>query len=453
MSKIGAPRITVIGTGYVGLVSGTCFAEVGFNVTCMDKDAAKIEALRDRNIMPIYEPGLEEMVQRNVAAGRLQLSTDLADCVPDADVVFIAVGTPQDEDGSADLQYVMAAARDIAAHVQGYTVVVDKSTVPVGTGAQVRAVIAEANPKADVDVVSNPEFLREGAAIDDFMHPDRIVVGCSSVRSLAVMRALYKPFTDKQAALLETDVASAEMIKYASNAFLAVKITFINEMAALCEKVGADVRAVADGMGLDKRIGRAFLNPGPGYGGSCFPKDIKAILHTSVVQQAPLQLVEATMQANEKTKARMAQRITQAFGGSVKGKTIGVWGVAFKANTDDMRDAPALTILPALMAAGANIVAHDPEAATNAAKLLPKVTFVAQPEDVLVAQPDGLVVLTEWAQYTQADVKWLAQALGGKPLVDLRNCLNEKACLQAGLQYTGVGFNSAKAGSKLAAVA
>lgn len=430
-------NITMIGTGYVGLVSGTCFAEMGMNVTCVDIDAEKIRLLKEEAQIPIYEPGLKELVAQNVAAGKLDFTTNLADSVPTADAVFIAVGTPQDEDGSADMKYVLAAAEQIAAHLQGYTVIVNKSTVPVGTAKRVEEVIASANPQADFDVVSNPEFLREGDAIKDFMETDRVVVGVPNARSQALMEQLYTPQTSQGVALLVTDPASSELIKYAANAFLATKITFINEIAQLCQKVGANVQDVSKGMGLDTRIGARFLQPGPGYGGSCFPKDTHALAKIGQDNGQPMTLVEQTIAANQHIKEAMASQVISAMGG-VAGKTIAVWGLAFKANTDDMRDGPALTILPLLHAAGAKVVAYDPEAMENAKRLMPQLEYAASAE-AAVAGADALVLLTEWEVFTQADLTQLKEALAVPQVIDLRNVYSPSKMAEMGFAYTSIG--------------
>jgi UDPglucose 6-dehydrogenase len=407
MQNVPLPHaITVIGTGYVGLVSGTCFAEWGYHVTCVDIDQGKIDRL-NQGIIPIYEPGLEELVKRNAAAGRLDFVTELAQAVPAADVVFIAVGTPQDEDGSADLKYVEQAARDIAPHLAGYTVVVNKSTVPVGTGARVEAIIREVNPKADFDVASNPEFLREGEAVGDFLNPDRVVVGVESPRAGEVMRALYKSVTDRTIPLIVTNRASSELIKYAANAFLATKITFINELVPLCDVAGADIIEVGRGMGLDARIAPKFLQPGPGYGGSCFPKDTQALVKTARDHGIHLSLVEETVAANARVKQAMTARIAKALGGEVAGKTVAALGLAFKANTDDMRDASSLTILPELMKRGAKVRAFDPQAAGAAQRLMPGLDYVADVWEAL-AGADAAVILTEWAEFRALDLARLA---------------------------------------------
>jgi UDPglucose 6-dehydrogenase len=431
-------NLTMIGTGYVGLVSGTCFAEKGFIVTCVDLDTPKFNALREQGIIPIHEPGLAELVAKNVAAGRLKFTTDYAEAIPNADAVFIAVGTPQDEDGSADLSHVEAAARQIAPHLQGYTLVVNKSTVPVGTGARVEKLLRDTNPSADVDVASNPEFLREGEAIDDFMEPDRIVAGVESVKAKEFMEALYKPFIDEGYPIFITNRASSELIKYAANAFLATKITFINEMIELCEKVGADVLAVSKGMGMDARIAPRFLQPGPGYGGSCFPKDTNALAKTARDHGVTLKLVEETILTNEAIKRRMIGKIEAALGGSVKGKTIGVLGLAFKANTDDMRDASALTILPALAEKGASVQAYDPAAMERAQQLMPQITYKNNAMDALHSA-DVMVILTEWPEFRTLDLAKVKGAMKGNTMIDLRNIQDAMAAQQVGLTYVGLG--------------
>ena len=437
------PRnLTMIGTGYVGLVSGTCFAEMGFNVTCVDVDKKKIDNLKNKGVIPIYEPGLEEMVRHNIAAGRLHFTTNLADTVPTADAVFIAVGTPQDEDGSADLKYVEAAARDIAKHLKQYTVIVNKSTVPVGTGAKVEAIVRKANPKAQFDVVSNPEFLREGEAVGDFLNPDRVVVGVESERAAEFLAALYKPLTDKGAFLHVTNRASSELIKYASNAFLATKITFINELISLCDKVGADIMSISKGMGMDARIAPRFLQAGPGYGGSCFPKDTNALAKTARDYKVKLQLVETTIKANQAIKEQMAERISKAMGGKVKGKTIAVLGLAFKANTDDMRDASSLTIIPSLIKGGAIVKAYDPQAAEQAQRLMPakkgKLDYTADAWSALKGA-DAVVILTEWADFRSLDLAKLKKTLKSPLLIDLRNMLEPATVRGSGFTYVPLG--------------
>jgi len=433
----------MIGTGYVGLVSGTCFADMGFNVTCVDIDAEKIRKLEEENIIPIHEPGLAELVAKNVAAKRLHFTTNLATCVPNSDAVFIAVGTPQDEDGSADMQYVLAAAKQVAAHLQGYTAIVNKSTVPVGTAQEVHNVIQTANNSAKFDVISNPEFLREGNAIEDFMNPDRVVVGLKSEAAHAMMTKLYTPLTNKGFPLIITDPTSSELIKYAANAFLAMKITFVNELAALCDVVGADIQQVAGGIGSDARIGEKFLQPGPGYGGSCFPKDTNAIAKIGRDALVPLSLIENTIEANKRIKKSMVERIERAVGDDLKGKTVGVLGLAFKANTDDMRDAPALTILPDLAAAGAIIQAYDPEAMQEATRLLPQITLTTSAEEA-AQSADILVILTEWPEFADLNYKELATTMRGQHILDLRNLLNPEDINAAGLTYTRLGQSHAK---------
>lgn len=427
----------MIGTGYVGLVSGTCFAEMGFNVTCVDVDQTKIDNLKNDGIIPIYEPGLEEMVRRNAKAGRLHFTTDLASVVPDSDAIFIAVGTPQDEDGSADLQYVKAAAEQLAKHLKGYTVIVNKSTVPVGTGQLVEDAIRATNPTADFDVTSNPEFLREGEAVGDFMHPDRVVVGVESERARAMMASIYKPQMDQGVTLHVTNRASSELIKYAANAFLATKITFINELISLCDKVGADILSVSRGMGLDSRIAPRFLQPGPGYGGSCFPKDTNALAKTARDHGVQLNLVEETIRTNQNIKEQMADRIAANLGG-VSGKTIAVLGLAFKANTDDMRDASSLTILPRLQSMGAKIVAFDPAAMPRAKQLMPTLTYVNSTEEALNGA-DSAVILTEWVDFRNLNLGSLKTTLSESKLVDLRNLFTMEEAKAAGLHYFPLG--------------
>jgi UDPglucose 6-dehydrogenase len=434
------PRITVIGTGYVGLVSGTCFAEMGMDVTCVDIDAEKIRQLTEKSIIPIYEPGLEDMVKRNQNAGRLHFTTDLSTCVPNSDAVFIAVGTPQDEDGSADMQYVLQAAEDISKYLSGYTVIVNKSTVPVGTGVRVEKRIEETNSAAEFDVCSNPEFLREGAALGDFMKPDRIVVGCPNEKAAHIMKAIYKPQTDAGYTLLITNRESSELIKYAANAFLATKITFINEIAALCEKVGANVMSVSEGIGLDTRIGNKFLQPGPGYGGSCFPKDTNALAFQGQEFGAPQTIVEKTIEANENIKKRLTHKIQTALNGSVQGKKIAILGLAFKANTDDMRDAPALTILPELEKMGAQLLAYDPEAHEQAEWRLPNLNLVNSKEEALEGS-DVAVILTEWDEFKTMDVVKVASSTSTNSIVDLRNLFEPSAMAQKGVNYYSIGRN------------
>ncbi len=432
-------NVTMIGTGYVGLVSGACFAEFGAHVTCVDVDAKKIDALNAGGI-PIYEPGLDTLVAKNVAERRLSFTTDLGPAVAHADLVFIAVGTPSRRgDGYADLSYVYEAARQIAAHLTGYTVVVDKSTVPVGTARNVERIIREENPQADFDVASNPEFLREGAAIGDFMRPDRVVIGVESDRAERLLRELYRPLNLIEAPIMATGLESAELIKYASNAFLATKISFINEMSMLCEAVGADVHAVSKGMGLDGRIGRKFLHPGPGYGGSCFPKDTQALVRIAQEAGVSSRIVEATIEVNAAQKARMTKKIREALGGSEAGKTIGFLGLTFKPETDDMRDSPALSIIPALMEKGAKVRAHDPQGMEEAQHLLPGgVEYCDEMEKVWI-DADAVVLLTEWNCYRGLNLAAVAEAMAGTAFVDLRNVYEPDVVEAVGLVYSSVG--------------
>ena len=432
-------NVTIIGAGYVGLVSGCCFAEFGATVTCIDLEESRVVALKDGRI-PIYEPGLDQLLAANTAAGRLNFTTDLSSAVPTAELVFLAVGTPTRRgDGHADLSYVYAAASDVAKHLQGYTVIVDKSTVPVGTARQVKRIIAEANPEADFDVASNPEFLREGAAISDFMRPDRVVIGADSSRAVALLRQLYRPLNLIEAPIMVTDLESAELIKYASNAFLATKISFINEMSMLCEKVGADVHAVAKGMGLDGRIGKKFLHPGPGFGGSCFPKDTQALIRMAQEHQVSARIVEAVLEVNAAQKARMIAKIRQALGGSESGKTVAVLGLTFKPETDDMRDAPSLAILPALLDKGARIRAHDPQGMVAAAPMLPDGVTYHDDLYQAVEGADAVVLMTEWNQYRGLDMARLRDLMRGDVFVDLRNVYEREAMCEAGFDYHCVG--------------
>jgi UDPglucose 6-dehydrogenase len=431
-------RVAMVGTGYVGLVSGACFADFGHQVVCIDKDAGKIERLQ-QGIMPIYEPGLQDLVEANTKAGRLTFTTDLKDAVGTADTVFIAVGTPSRRgDGHADLNFVEQAAREIAANLDHYTVIVNKSTVPVGTGDRVEAIMRETNPKGDFSVVSNPEFLREGAAISDFKRPDRVVVGTGDERARQVMRELYRPLFLNETPILFTDRRTSELIKYASNAFLAVKIAYINEMADLCEQVGANVQEVARGIGLDNRIGKKFLNAGPGYGGSCFPKDTLALIRTAQEANAPVSIVEATVNANANRKKQMAGKIIRACGGNVAGKTIGILGLTFKPNTDDMREAPSLDIVPALLAAGASVRAYDPEGMAEARKEMPEVTYVDGPYDV-AQNADAIVILTEWDQFRALDFERIAKTMVNPIMIDLRNIYNPEDLRQDGFTYVSIG--------------
>jgi len=433
-----AVKLAVIGTGYVGLVSGSCFSEFGFDVTCIDKDAAKIESITS-GVMPIYEPGLEDLVARNVAAGRLHFTTETAAAVAAADAVFIAVGTPTRRgDGHADLTYVFAAAREIAAHLTGYTVVVTKSTVPVGTGREVEKVVREANPQADFDVASNPEFLREGAAISDFMRPDRVVVGAESERARAMLKALYRPLYLIETPVLMTSLETSELIKYASNAFLAVKISYINQMADLCEKVGADVHDVARGMGLDKRIGGKFLHPGPGYGGSCFPKDTLALVRTAEDHDVGVSIVSEVVSYNETRKRSMADRVIAASGG-VDGKTVAILGLSFKPETDDMRDSPSLDIVSALIETGARIRAYDPKAMEEAKPMMPDGVTFADSAAHCLAGSDVAVIVTEWNEFRALTPDRFLGAMRGNVLVDLRNIYSPQDMRDAGLVYRSIG--------------
>jgi len=432
-------KIAMIGTGYVGLVSGVCFSDFGHEVTCVDKDPRKIEML-NRGEVPIFEPGLDRLMAKNVEAGRLSFTGDLGRAVDGADAVFIAVGTPTRRgDGHADLTYVMAAAEEIAQSLTGYAVVVTKSTVPVGTNAKVAEVIRDTRPEAEFDVASNPEFLREGAAIDDFMRPDRVVVGVTSERAKEVMGEIYRPLFLRDFPIMYTGLETAEMIKYAGNAFLATKITFINEIATLCEKVGADVKGVAKGIGLDNRIGNKFLHAGPGYGGSCFPKDTRALARIGQDHAAPVQIVETVIKVNEEVKRRMIDKVTDLCDGSVNGKTVAVLGVTFKPNTDDMREAPALTIVPALVGGGAKVRVVDPQGRREGEALLPGVTWM---KDAYAAADDAdvLVILTEWNEFRALDLGRMAGAMAHPRMADLRNIYNAEDATKAGFEaYVSVG--------------
>lgn len=431
-------KVAMIGSGYVGLVSGACFSEFGVDVVCVDKDETKINGLKAGR-MPIFEPGLDELVKTNVEGHRLSFTTDLAEAVRGADAVFIAVGTPtQPGGGHADLSYVYAAARDIAASLTGYTVIVTKSTVPVGTGREVERIIRETRPDADFNVCSNPEFLREGSAIGDFMRPDRVVIGVESERAREVMRKLYRPLFLIETPILFTSLETSELIKYAANTFLATKISFINEIADLCEKVGADVHDVAKGIGLDGRIGRKFLHPGPGYGGSCFPKDTMALVQTARDVGAPLRIIETVVDVNAKRKIAMAERVVAFAGGDVRGKTIAVLGLTFKPNTDDMRDAPSLDIVPALIAAGAILQAYDPEGMEEAAKLLNGVQFKDSAYDALNGA-DFALVLTEWNEFRGLNLSRIKAALKEAAVLDLRNIYNPADMAAAGFRYASIG--------------
>ncbi len=431
-------RIAVIGSGYVGLVSGACFSEFGVEVICVDQDADKIARLR-RGEMPIYEPGLDQLVASNVAAKRLSFTSDLPAAVKRADAVFIAVGTPSRRgDGHADLSYVFGAAEEVGRALDRYTVVVTKSTVPVGTGRKVAETLRRVRPDGDFDVVSNPEFLREGSAIGDFMRPDRVVIGAESERARAVMRELYRPLFLNETPILFTSIETAELTKYAANSFLATKISFINEIADLCERVGADVQDVAKGIGLDGRIGRKFLHAGPGYGGSCFPKDCLALAKTAQDAASPMTIVEAVIRVNEERKQSMAERIIRACGGNVQGKTLAVLGVTFKPNTDDMRDSPSLVIVPSLQKAGAAIRAFDPEGMKEAAKLMHDVAFCANAYDAM-KDADALVIVTEWNEFRALDLARVKSLLRTPTVIDLRNIYEPHDMSAAGFYYVSVG--------------
>ena len=445
-------RIAVIGTGYVGLVSGACFSEFGVEVTCVDQDRAKIAQLQNGR-MPIFEPGLEALVAKNAAAGRLSFTTDLPAAVAGSEAVFIAVGTPSRRgDGHADLSYVRTAAEEIGRALTGYAVVVTKSTVPVGTGREVAEILRRMNPPGGFDVASNPEFLREGSAIEDFMRPDRVVIGADSEVARAVMRALYRPLYLLETPMLFTDIETAELIKYAANAFLATKITFINEIADLCERVGADVQDVANGIGLDGRIGRKFLHAGPGFGGSCFPKDCRALVRTAREAEAPLTIVETVVRVNDARKESMADKIIAACGGSVAGSTLAVLGLTFKPNTDDMRESPSLTILPRLTAAGATIRAYDPEGMDEAKQRLPELVYCADAYETM-AGADALVLLTEWNAFRALDLTRVRALLASPLVIDLRNIYKPHEMIAAGLSYVSIGRPAQTARPQLRALA
>jgi UDPglucose 6-dehydrogenase len=429
----------MIGGGYVGLVSGACFADLGVEVCVVESDAEKL-ALLNQGRMPIYEPGLDRLVKENVAAGRLRFTSDLAEGVKDVEVVLIAVGTPTRRgDGHADVTYVNAAAEQVARALTGYAVVVTKSTVPVGTGRRIAEIMRLARPDIDFDVASNPEFLREGSAIGDFMRPDRVVIGCESDRAREILRRLYRPLSLIEAPILFTGIETAELTKYAANSFLAMKVTFINEMADLCEKVGADVHDVARGIGMDGRIGRKFLHPGPGYGGSCFPKDTLALVRIAQDWGAPSRLVEATVAVNDARKAGMAARVIAACGGSVRGKTIAVLGLTFKPETDDMRDAPSIPIVSRLVEEGAKLRAFDPEGAAAARPLLPESVVYGTDALQTVEGADALVLITEWNEFRAISPAKLAATMRGRVVIDLRNVFDPAAMLAAGLAYSSIG--------------
>ena len=431
-------QIAMIGTGYVGLVTGACFSEFGAVVTCVDSDKVKIERLNNGEI-PIFEPGLEALVQSNVKAGRLFFSFDLRTAVANSDAVFIAVGTPSRRgDGHADLTYVFSAAKEIAEALDGYTLVVTKSTVPVGTGRQVEATMRELRPDAEFDVSSNPEFLREGAAINDFMRPDRVVIGVNSERAKEVMRELYRPLFLRETPIVFTDMETSELIKYAANTFLATKITFINEIADLCENIGADVHDVAKGIGLDGRIGSKFLHPGPGYGGSCFPKDTIALVKTAQEVNSPLRIVETVIDINSKRKKLMAEKILRACDNNIKNKTIAILGVTFKPNTDDIRDAPSLEIIPALQSLGANIKAYDPEGMNEGKQILSDVEWCDNAYQAMEGA-HGLAILTEWNEFRGLDFARMKRALLQPTIIDLRNIYDPIRMKELGFNYTSVG--------------
>jgi UDPglucose 6-dehydrogenase len=432
-------RIAMIGTGYVGLVSGACFSEFGVEVVCVDKDEGKIARLKGGEI-PIYEPGLEDLVKSNVADGRLSFTTDLADAVRKSDIVFIAVGTPSRRgDGHADLSYVYAAAEEIAKAMDGYTLIVTKSTVPVGTGREVAKIMRRTRNDAQFDVASNPEFLREGSAINDFMRPDRVVIGAESDKARELLKRLYRPLYLLETPILFTTLETAEIVKYATNSFLATKITFINEIADLCEKVGADVNDVARGIGYDGRIGRKFLHPGPGFGGSCFPKDTLALVRTAADKGAPIRIVEAVVAVNDARKKAMAGRITAALGGSASGKTVALLGLTFKPNTDDMRDSASLDIVPALLAAGARVQVFDPEGMKEAKKLLGGPVVWCDSAYDAMNGADALVIVTEWNEFRSLDLDQVKRLLRQPVIVDLRNIYSPAEMSAAGFRYSCLG--------------
>ena len=432
-------NVTMVGAGYVGLVSSACFAEFGASVSCIDIDSARIDKLKE-GIIPIYEPGLADLISKNKAQGRLSFRAGYDDSIAECDLVFIAVGTPARRgDGHADLKYVHQAARDIAPYLEGYTVIVDKSTVPVGTARNVKRILGEVNPGAEFDVASNPEFLREGAALADFMRPDRVVIGVETKRAERMLRELYRPLNLIETPMLVTDLESAELIKYAANAFLATKISFINEISTLCEAVNADVHAVARGIGLDGRIGRKFLHPGPGYGGSCFPKDTRALVRIAQENNVTSRIVEAVIEVNEAQKERMVNKIRTALGGSENGRTLAVLGLAFKPETDDMRDAPALSILPKLIDNGAAIQAHDPQAMPEARALLPNSVLYFDDIYAALSGADAVVLMTEWNAYRGMDLDRIKRTLRGNVFIDLRNVYEPELMRAAGFDYHCVG--------------
>jgi len=437
----------MIGSGYVGLVSGACFADFGHNVTCVDKDEGKILALK-RGESPIFEPGLDDLIKRNTREGRLSFTSNINSCVARANAVFIAVGTPSRRgDGHADLSYVYAAARELATAIDGFTVIITKSTVPVGTGDEVARVIHEARPDADVAVVSNPEFLREGAAIQDFKHPDRIVIGSDDERARYIMAEIYRPLYLNRAPILYTSRRTAELIKYAANAFLATKIAFINEIADLAEEVGADVQEIARGIGLDNRIGTKFLHPGPGFGGSCFPKDTRALLQTAHDYEVPLRIVEAVITANDIRKRGMARKVAAVFGGSLRGKIIAVLGLTFKPNTDDIREAPSIPLITALQDMGAKVRVFDPAGMEQAKAVLTDVTYSEGPY-ACVDRADGLVVVTEWEQFRALDLAQMKQRMACPILIDLRNIYSDEEMRKHGFYYVGIGRPASHLGNQ-----
>jgi UDPglucose 6-dehydrogenase len=438
----------MIGSGYVGLVSGACFADFGHNVTCVDKDEEKILGLK-RGESPIFEPGLDDLIKRNTREGRLSFTSNINSCVARANAVFIAVGTPSRRgDGHADLSYVYAAAREIATAIDGFTVIITKSTVPVGTGDEVARIIHEARPDADVAVVSNPEFLREGAAIQDFKHPDRIVVGSDDERARYTMAEIYRPLYLNRAPILYTSRRTAELIKYTANAFLATKIAFINEIADLAEEVGADVQEIARGIGLDNRIGTKFLHPGPGYGGSCFPKDARALLQTAHDYEVPLRIVEAVITANDIRKRGMARKVAAVFGGSLRGKIIAVLGLTFKPNTDDMREAPSIPLITALQDMGAKVRVFDPAGMEQAKAVLTDVTYSEEPY-ACVDRADGVVIVTEWEQFRALDLAQVKQRMACPILIDLRNIYSDEEMRKHGFYYVGIGRPASHLGNRL----
>jgi len=432
-------KVTMLGCGYVGLVSGACFAEFGANVTCFDVDKKKVDRLQDGEML-IYEPGLSDLVKKNVNQGRLSFTESLNTCIPDSDLIFVAVGTPTRRgDGHADLTYVYQAVQNIAPLLNGYTVIVDKSTVPVGTARNVKRVILETNPEADFDVASNPEFLREGAAISDLMRPDRVVIGIENKRAEEALRELYRPMSLIETPIFSTDLESAELIKYASNAFLATKISFINEISMLCDEVGADIHAVAKGMGMDSRIGEKFLRPGPGFGGSCFPKDTQALVRTAQEHGASSRIIETVIEVNEAQKARMIKKIREALGGKESGKTLAVLGLTFKPETDDMREAPSLAILPKLIENGCYINAHDPKGVGEAKALLPNSIKYFDDIYITMENADAVVLMTEWDVYCNLDMEVVKQKLNTPIFIDLRNIYEPETMNLLGFEYSCIG--------------